>query len=36
MGYLLPSIGNPILFAPTNVILHVCALLILEQKEKNV
>jgi len=34
MGYLLPSIGNPILFAPTNVVLHVCALLILDKKDE--
>ncbi|MPL78173.1 hypothetical protein SDC9_24037 [bioreactor metagenome] len=34
MGYLFPSIGNPILFAPTNVMLHVCALLILDKKDE--
>jgi len=34
MGYLLPSVGNPIIFAPINVILHVLALLIINNKEK--
>lgn len=35
MGYLIPALGNPILFGPHNILLHIVALLMIQRRKIN-